>query len=467
MRHVKTILQLGVMWVVVFVMAAGPLPLGIPSAQAATTSTSGITDTPGIRNFYTPRLILIFDTSKSMVYRPNDPNDDPSVIGEDWDPNNPTNPCDNKLCLGKRSLYQTLPQYTARIEMGLSGYNQYYQLTSQPATWNSTCYYDEIAQGSAAWNTWKYTLPTDLTTDPAWPNMIAPGDTVAHQTRLEATNPTGLTHAQCWAHGRRALFDAHAADPDAVQEGLEQIAALYRIEEEITRIHQRKVPLANGGSIVIEQTEALVAIDVNSGNFRANGNAEETAYQINLQAAKEIARQLRLRDLAGVIVNDFIDMREEGHRRNVERALRDAVARDRSRIKILRMSQFGIIEMTRQRIRPSLKRSIYQDCPHCAGNGQVKTCESMSIEVMRMLQLAAHLDNVQRIEITVTEDVANYLLNKKRREIGHLEEAGNLSVSVTGVPGAPPEALELVCYDKNNNEVKFPPTDEPPPRGRR
>ena len=213
MRHVKTILQLGVMWVVVFVMAAGPLPLGIPSAQAATTSTSGITDTPGIRNFYTPRLILIFDTSKSMVYRPNDPNDDPSVIGEDWDPNNPTNPCDNKLCLGKRSLYQTLPQYTARIEMGLSGYNQYYQLTSQPATWNSTCYYDEIAQGSAAWNTWKYTLPTDLTTDPAWPNMIAPGDTVAHQTRLEATNPTGLTHAQNFTGAGAAAGDTIVIGP--------------------------------------------------------------------------------------------------------------------------------------------------------------------------------------------------------------------------------------------------------------
>src|SRR5204863_5344854 len=142
-------------------------------------------------------------------------------------------------------------------------------------------------------------------------------------------------------------------------------------------------------------------------NFRAdNNNAEETAYQMNLHAAKEIARQLRLRDLGGVIVNDFIDMRDERHRRGVERALRDAVRRDRARTKILRISQFGLIEMTRQRIRPSLKRSIFADCPHCRGSGFVKTNESMSIEVMRTLQLAAHrAPAIQLIEVTVHPDV--------------------------------------------------------------
>ena len=119
----------------------------------------------------------------------------------------------------------------------------------------------------------------------------------------------------------------------------------------------------SGGSIVIDQTEALVAIDVNSGSFRADDSAEETAYQMNLLAAKEIARQIRLRDLGGVVVNDFIDMRKERHRRGVERALRDAVKRDRARTKILRTSPFGLIEMTRQRIRPSLKRSVYTRLP--------------------------------------------------------------------------------------------------------
>ncbi len=241
----------------------------------------------------------------------------------------------------------------------------------------------------------------------------------------------------------------------------------YGIETEIARIQQRHVPLAAGGSIVIDQTEALVAIDVNSGNFRADGNAEETAYQMNLQAAKEIARQLRLRDLGGVIVNDFIDMREERHRRGVEKALRDAIKRDRARTKILRISQFGIIEMTRQRIRPSLKRSVYQDCPHCQGTGQVKTCESMSIDVMRFLQLATHNEHIRRIEIRVHEDVAHYLLNRKRKEVAQLEAAGEKQVNIKHQPSVSPEFLQFSCYDGIDNEVKFMPYDEPPPRRHR
>ncbi len=242
--------------------------------------------------------------------------------------------------------------------------------------------------------------------------------------------------------------------------GSEPLFHKYGIEEEIARIQRRHVPLPNGGSIVIDQTEALVAIDVNSGNFRADNSAEETAYQMNLLAAKEIARQLRLRDLGGVIVNDFIDMRDDKHRRNVERALRDAVKRDRARTKILKISQFGIIEMTRQRIRPSLKRSVYQDCPHCHGTSQVKTCESMSIDVMRLLQLAAHQKSISRIHARVHDDVANYLLNRKRKEITRLEEAGNIQVTITGAAAVSPEMLEFVCYDNNNNEVKFLPYDD-------
>ncbi len=244
-------------------------------------------------------------------------------------------------------------------------------------------------------------------------------------------------------------------------EGKEPLFHKYGIEEEIARIQQRKVPLPHGGSIVIEQTEALVAIDVNSGNFRADNNAEETAFQMNLQAAKEIARQLRLRDLGGVIVNDFIDMRDEKHRRLVEKAMRDAVKRDRARTKILKISAFGLIEMTRQRIRPSLKRSVYQDCPYCHGMAQVKTCESMSIDVMRMLQLAAHRDHVHHIEVRVADDVANYLLNKKRGEIARLEESGNIQVQIRGASTAPPETLEFTCYDNNNNEVKLFPSELP------
>jgi ribonuclease E len=182
---------------------------------------------------------------------------------------------------------------------------------------------------------------------------------------------------------------------------------------------------------------------------------------MNLQAAKEIARQLRLRDLGGVIVNDFIDMREEKHRRGVEKAMRDAVKRDRARTKVLKISAFGLIEMTRQRIRPSLKRSVYQDCPHCHNTGQVKTCESMSIDVMRMIQLAAHRENIARVQIKVADDVANYLLNKKRKEIARLEEAGEIALTITGQAGVSPETLDFVCFDNNNNEVKFLTFEEP------
>jgi ribonuclease E len=246
-------------------------------------------------------------------------------------------------------------------------------------------------------------------------------------------------------------------------DGKEPLFHKFGIEQEIHKIQQRKVPLPFGGSIVIEQTEAMVAIDVNSGNFRADRlDAEETAYQMNLQAAREIARQLRLRDLTGIIVNDFIDMRGEAHRRGVERAFADALMRDRARSKILKTSAFGLIEMTRQRTRQSLKRSVYQDCPHCNGMAQVKTCESMSLEVVRLLQLAACREEVTRIEVRVAPAVADYLLNKKRREIAKLEESGAL-VHIQGTPGAQAELLEFQCLDKNNNEVRVLPQEAPPP----
>jgi ribonuclease E len=240
-------------------------------------------------------------------------------------------------------------------------------------------------------------------------------------------------------------------------EGREPLFHKYKIEEEIRKIHQREVPLRDGGSIVIDQTEALVAIDVNSGNFRIDDNAEETAYQLNLRAAREIARQLRLRDLGGVIVNDFIDMRKEKHRRNVERALRDAVKRDRARTKILRTSPFGLIEMTRQRIRPSLKRSMYRECPACSGTGQVKTADSMAIEVIRNLLLAAGQPGVKRIRVNVSHDVAMYLHNKKRRELMRIEQDNQVQIDVYGREGALPEHLEILCEDQQGREVAFNP----------
>jgi ribonuclease E len=239
-------------------------------------------------------------------------------------------------------------------------------------------------------------------------------------------------------------------------EGKEPLFYRYGLDEEIARIHHRKVPLKAGGSIVIDQTEALVAIDVNSGSFRAEDSAEETAYQMNILAAKEIARQIRLRDLGGVIVNDFIDMHKEKHRRSVERSLRDAVKRDRARTKILRTSPFGLIEMTRQRIRPSLKRSAYTDCPCCHGTAVVKTPESMAIEVIRLLILASQRPPIGRVTVSVAGDVADYLNNKKRHELVRLEDEGNMVVQVVPAEGVAPEYLLLDCRDAEGREVKFP-----------
>ncbi len=239
-------------------------------------------------------------------------------------------------------------------------------------------------------------------------------------------------------------------------EGKEPLFHRYGLEEEIGRIHQRKVPLKGGGSIVIDQTEALVAIDVNSGSFRTEKSAEENAYQMNLIAAKEIARQLRLRDLGGVIVNDFIDMRKEKYRRGVEKALHDAMKRDRARTKILRTSPFGLIEMTRQRIRPSLRKSIFRDCPTCTGTGTVKTAESMAIEVMRTLHLSESRDDVTRLTVTVHDEVATWINNRKRREITQFEDRTHIQLHVVGKDGVSPEHFVFEAWDTGGRSIRLP-----------
>jgi len=237
-------------------------------------------------------------------------------------------------------------------------------------------------------------------------------------------------------------------------EGKEPLFHKYQLDEEITKINQRQVPLRGGGSLVIDQTEALVAIDVNSGSFRTDGTAEETSFQLNQIAAKEIARQLRLRDLGGVVVNDFIDMRKDRHRRTVERTLREAVKRDRARTKILRTSPFGLIEMTRQRVRPGLKRSVYKECPGCTGSGLVKSAESMAIEVIRKLLMCAQQEQITQITVTVEEDVATYLNNRKRRELTALEDEQGLNVMVLSREDVSPEYFKIECEDASGREVR-------------
>jgi ribonuclease E len=195
----------------------------------------------------------------------------------------------------------------------------------------------------------------------------------------------------------------------------------YNIEREIELMYSRHVPLPSGGSLVIDSTEAVVAIDVNSGKFRDHSDAETTAFKTDMEAADEIPRQLRLRDLGGVIICDFIDLRYERHRRQLEERLYEHLKHDRAKTKLLRMSQFGIIEMTRQRMRPSLKRSIYFDCPHCHGTGLVKTPESMSLDVMRRLAIAANDNRVAQVILWVCSEVAFFLLNRKRQQLADLE----------------------------------------------
>ncbi len=235
--------------------------------------------------------------------------------------------------------------------------------------------------------------------------------------------------------------------------GGEPIFSKYGIEDEIARIHDRHVPLQGGGSLVIDQTEALVAIDVNSGSFRADNDAEKSAYQMNLRAADAIARQIRLRDLGGVIVNDFIDMREEKHRRGVERALREAVQRDRARTRVLRISPFGLIEMTRQRIRPSLRRSVYENCPSCNGVGSVKTAESLSIEVMRLVMSASVHEQVSRIVIEVHDRVGNYLNNRKRKDLIRLEEENEVEIVIVTKSDVSFEHMTFRAEDSSGREV--------------
>jgi len=247
----------------------------------------------------------------------------------------------------------------------------------------------------------------------------------------------------------------------------------YGIEKEIELMYSRYVPLPSGGSLVIDSTEAIVAIDVNSGKFRDHSDAEMTAFRTDIEAADEIPRQLRLRDLGGVIICDFIDLRYERHRRELEKRLHDNLREDRAKTKMLRMSQFGIIEMTRQRMRPSLKRSIYFDCPYCKGAGLVKTPESMALDVMRRLAIAIGDERVARVELAVCPDVSFYLQNRKRQALYSLESQAGKRIIIRGDPTLGLDAMNLLLYDSRDGMVYLeelgmaPPSAQPLQAGRR
>ncbi len=196
----------------------------------------------------------------------------------------------------------------------------------------------------------------------------------------------------------------------------------FQIESQIENAYERSVRLPSGGSLVIDQTEALTAVDVNSSRATKGGDIEETAFNTNLEAAEEVARQMRLRDLGGLVVIDFIDMASTKHQREVENRLSQALKHDRARVQLGRISKFGLMEMSRQRLRPSLGESSQLVCPRCDGHGRMRSIESLSLSIIRLAEEHAMKDNTGQVLVQAPVEIANYLLNEKRRALSEIEK---------------------------------------------
>jgi len=221
--------------------------------------------------------------------------------------------------------------------------------------------------------------------------------------------------------------------------GVKPIFSKFQLENQIASIYESRVQLKSGGSIVISQTEALVAIDVNSGKATQEKSIEKTALLTNLEAAEEITLQLRLRDLGGLIVIDFIDMRDSKNKSEVEKTMKTHVRPDKAKTKIGRISRFGLMEMSRQRLRPSLEFSSFETCGHCRGKGMIPSPETLGVGFLRKLSLEILKPGVSSVKGVVPVQVADYLLNKKRKEILEMETLHSVSIAIEGnaamVPG--------------------------------
>ncbi len=204
----------------------------------------------------------------------------------------------------------------------------------------------------------------------------------------------------------------------------------FQIESQIESAFQREVRLPSGGSIVIDHTEALVAIDINSARSTKGGDIEETALTTNLEAADEIARQLRLRDLGGLIVIDFIDMTPIRNQREVEERLRNALGVDRAKVQVGRISRFGLLEMSRQRLRPSLGESSEIICPRCLGQGTIRGIESLALSIIRLIEEHALKENTAQVRAILPVEIAAFLLNEKRQAIIDIEQRQQVSVVI-------------------------------------
>ncbi|MBN2489310.1 MAG: Rne/Rng family ribonuclease [Planctomycetes bacterium] len=222
----------------------------------------------------------------------------------------------------------------------------------------------------------------------------------------------------------------------------------YGIDQEVEKVYQRKIPLRSGGTIVFDQAEALVAIDVNSGKNKEEADLEETALKTNLEAIPELVRQLRLRDLGGLVIIDFIDMVEERHRRRVERALLDELRRDRARFRMERMSMFGIIELTRQRVRPSLFVAASTTCPACGGHGTVKSAESVAHTILRRIRGELTRQRCTEIEVRLHPQMATYFQNVRRAVLLEMEERFEKLIRITPDPMLRYEDLRLAYHER-------------------
>ena len=222
----------------------------------------------------------------------------------------------------------------------------------------------------------------------------------------------------------------------------------FQIEHQIESAFSRSVSLPSGGAIVIDHTEALVSIDVNSARATRGADIEDTAFKTNMEAAEEVARQMRLRDLGGLVVIDFIDMENPKHQRDVENVLRDALKKDRARVQMGKLSRFGLLELSRQRLKPALGESSHVACPRCAGTGVIRGIESTALHVLRIIQEEAMKDNTGEVHAQVPVDVATFLLNEKRAELFAMEE--RLDVNVVLIPNI---HLENPHYEINRIRI--------------
>ncbi|MCU0224218.1 MAG: Rne/Rng family ribonuclease, partial [Acidobacteria bacterium] len=217
----------------------------------------------------------------------------------------------------------------------------------------------------------------------------------------------------------------------------------YNLEEQIENIFRRRVPLPSGGAIIFDTTEALTAVDVNSGKMKGESHIEDMATKANVEAAQEIARQLRLRDLGGLVVIDFIDMRASKHVRQVEKAFKDSLKKDKARYDVTRISMLGLLELSRERINPEKSSLRYTDCPTCDGTGSIKTIEAAALQALRRLQTRVVRGDLENVELQLPPDVAEYLLNQKREDLTGLEERYKTRILVKGDPAMTRDGCEV------------------------